>query len=210
MHNLPFDTVGIDADEVQALEDSYKALKAKFNIEIPGKTNLHINKFELFNNNQNSTIGGVLLINPPVNSCYLTFIRSFYAYSAGGRGGGSQNSSYYKNQAWAFVDLKKDFGRVLIRRETFTDRLMELVHPVEVKFADDKVFTHYFYVVANDNEKAIAAMTPDFRSIIKDYVNEGLVIEIVNYTLVIGNSNPITAGQTVYLAEIANKIAALS
>jgi len=210
MNNLPFDTVGLDANEVQRLEDSYKALKAKFNIEVPGKANLHINKFELFNNSQNLAVGGVLLINPPVNSCYLTFIRSFYANSAGGRGGGSQNTSYYKNQAWAFVDLKKDFGRVLIRRETFTDRIIELVHPVEVKFADDKIFTHYFYVVANDTEKAIAAMTPDFRSIIKDYVNEGLVIEIVNYTLVIGNINPITAVQTVYIAEIANKIAALN
>jgi hypothetical protein len=210
MHNLPFDTVGLDTDEVQALEDSYKALKAKFNIEVPGKANVHINKFELFNNSENSAISGVLLINPPVNSCYLTFIRSFYSYSAGGRGGGSQNISYYKNQAWAFVEMKKDFGRVLIRRETFTDRIMELVHPVEVKFTDDKVFTHYFYVVANDHEKAIEAITQDFRNVIKDNLNDDLVIEIVNYTLIVGSIKPITPELTIYLAEVANKIALLN
>jgi hypothetical protein len=210
MNNYPFDTVGLDADEVQALEDSYKALKTKFNIAVPDKFNAQINKFELFNNDAKASVGGTLLINPPINTCYLLFIRSFYSSSAGGRGGGSQNIQYYKNQAWAFVNLKNDFGRVLIRRETFTDRILELIHPVELKFAEDKAFSHQFYVVTNDKEKAASAMTQTFRDTIMGIDMNDLTIEIVNNTLIIGNSNAITPQRTVYLAEAASKIAAVN
>jgi hypothetical protein len=190
---------------VQALEDSYNALKTKFHIALPGNVDLHINKFELFNNSPDASICGTFLINHPANDCYISFIKIHYRYTAG-----RSTVDNFKCQAWAFVNLKKDFGRVLIRRETFTDRIMELVHPVEVKFADDKIFTHYFYVVANDHEKATAALTEDFRNVIKENVNEGLVIEIVNYTLIIGSIKPITPELTIYIAAIANKLASIN
>src|SRR6187402_3700876 len=155
MTNLPFDTVGIDADEVSALEKTYALLQSKFKLVLPGKVDLHVNKFELFNNNPDTVIGGSFIINTPKNTSYLTFIKNHFSVSAGSRGGGSQNLEYDKYQVWAFVTLSKDFGRVLIRKKTFTDSMLEIVNHVELKIDDDQQFNSKYHVVANDKQKAI-------------------------------------------------------
>jgi hypothetical protein len=209
MHNIPFDTVDLDAGEVQALEDTYKALKAKFNISLPDDSNQHINKFELFNNT-GSRLGGTLFINQPAISCYLNFVKNKFSYSVGGRGGqGGQIFSYDKYQAWAFVTLDRDFGRIVIRRETFTDKILEIVHPIELKFKDDRLFNEYFYVVTNDKEKAAAAMTPAFRKIIVEMMYKDFVIETIGSTLVIRGNQPIDPEKVINMTEFASKIAEL-
>ncbi|MDB5007892.1 MAG: hypothetical protein JWQ84_2163 [Mucilaginibacter sp.] len=207
MKSFPFDTINLEADEVQALEDTYRALKAKFNIGIPDNTDHFLNKFELFNNNPETKLGGTLFINYPQINCYLNFVKSSYSYSSGGRGGnGGQNFEYDKYQIWAFVTLNKDFGRVLIRPETFADRILEIFHPTELKFPEDKLFSGNFYVVANDPEKAEASITSDFRNVIIDMMYKDFVIEIINQTLVIRTNQPVNAEETVHLAEFASKI----
>jgi hypothetical protein len=203
MKNLPFDTINLGADDVQALEDSYKALKAKFNIGLPD-SNTHLNKFELFNNEPEASISGTFLINYPATNCYLNFVKIHYNYSVG-----RSQVKNYKCQAWAFVILKRDFGRVLIRRETFADRVLEVVHHTELKFKDDKQFSDKFYVVTNDVTKATAAMTSDFRTAIMSAQNTNFVIEAINDTLVIRNNQPVNQQDITYLAEFASKIAAL-
>jgi hypothetical protein len=209
MHNFPFDTVDLDANEVQTLEDTYTALKAKFSITLTSDGDASLNKFELFNNN-GAKIGSTLYINHSDTACYLNFVKSRFSYSYGGRGGkGGQSFVYDKYQVWAFVALSIDFGRVLIRKETFTDRVLEIVHPIELKFRDDKVFSQYFYVVANDVEKAKAAMTPDFRNLLANQMYKDFVIEIIGNTLVIRNNQPINPEVTVHMAELASKIASL-
>ncbi len=207
MKDLPFDTVGIDAEEVSTLEQTYKLLNAKFNTMLSSNVNMHVNKFELFSNNPNTVIGGSLIINAPKNTCYLTFMKNHFSVSAGGRGGGSQNLEYNKYQVWAFVMLSKNFGRVLIRRKTLTDSILELVNHVALKIEGDQQFNSKYYVVANDRENAKAGLTPELRSVIMSIKNKELIIEIVNDTLVIGNAAPINPEVIAYLAEVANDIA---
>jgi hypothetical protein len=203
LENLPFDTVSLAADDVQALEDTYKALKAKYNIGLPD-ANSHINKFELFNNEQEANVSGVFLIDYPATDCYLNFVKIRYQFTSG-----RSRMDYLKCQAWAFVNLKKDFGRILIRKETLTDKVLELVHHTELKFSDDKVFSSNFYVATNDTDKALATLTPDFRDVIKNNMYANFVIEIVKDTLVIRNNQPIDPEQTIELVELASKLAAL-
>jgi len=203
MHNLPFNTVSLAADDVQALEDAYNALKAKFKIGLPDSKS-PINKFELFNNGQAESVSGTLLLNSPATDCYLSFVKVRSQFTAG-----RTHLDYLKCQSWAFVDLKHDFGRVLIRRETFTDKVLQLVNHIELKFKDDKVFSSNFYVVTNDAGKANAAITQGFRDVIKDNMYSNFVIEIIGNILVIRNSQPVDTEQTVNLAEFACKIAAL-
>ncbi len=71
MTNFPFDTISLDADEVQALEDTYNALKTKFKMAIPNNADQFVNKFELFNNNPTAKLGGTLFISYPETNCYL-------------------------------------------------------------------------------------------------------------------------------------------
>jgi len=213
MLNLPFDTVGLDADEVDALDDVYKAITAKFSISPESEADPQIHKFDLINCNEDSyhhsdiSLGGVLKINHTAHECCLVFIKiRYYTTNRASRGEGLDD---YRYKAWGYVNLKKDFGRVLIRRETFTDKVLSIIHPVELEFEDDKAFSRKFYVVANDPDKAFAAMNFDFRNVIMDIKNENMIIEIVNNTLIIGNNYWLDTDEIVYTAEIAAKIASL-
>jgi hypothetical protein len=58
-------------------------------------------------------------------------------------------------------------------------------------------------------KKASAAMNWNFRNVIMEINDEDIVIEIVNDKLIIGNNKWPDAEQTVYIAEIAGKIASL-
>ena len=95
----------------------------------------------------------------------------------------------------------------LIRPETLTDKLIELVHPVELDFDDDKAFSDTFYVLVNDRYKAESAMNRDFRNVVMDMRHEDVVIEIINHTLIIGNRKPVMPETTLKLAEFVARTA---
>jgi hypothetical protein len=202
LEKLPFDTTDIDADDVQALEDTYKSLRSKFKVGLTEDDTFDLKKFDAFSNNQDIAVGGSLLINHPESGCYLTFVKVRTQISSG-RG---LPINYYKYQVWASATLRNDFGRMIIRRETVVDKILNLVHPTELHFKDDPAFSRKFNVVADDKEKAGRAMTKAFRNTLMEIKANDFVIEIVNSTLVVGNVLPIDAKQTVYLAEFASKL----
>jgi hypothetical protein len=202
MDKLPFDITNIDADDAQALEITYEALKAKFKIAITEDSIVDIKQFNIFGNYNDISVGGTLLINHPESGCYLAFVK-VKTYIPNGRG---PAIDYYKYQVWALATLRNDFGRMTIRRETVVDKILNLVHPTELQFKDDPSFNKKFNAVANDKVKASRAMTKAFRNILMEIKENDLVIEIVNSTLVIGNMQPVDPRQTIYLAEVASKL----
>ena len=209
MEKLPFDITNIGADDVQALEDSYKALRSKFRVGIVDDYAFDLTKFDVFSNYNDISVGGNLLINHPESGCYLLFVKVLTNLS----NAHAQSFFYYKYQVWALATLRSDFGRMIIRRETMADKILNLVHPTEMHFKDDLAFNRKFNVVADDREKAASAMTKAFRNALMNIKTDDFVIEIVNSTLVIGNIQyelgnvqPIDPKQTIYLAEIANKL----
>jgi hypothetical protein len=202
MENLPFDITDIDADDVQAHEDSYKSLRSKFKVSLTGDDTFDIRKFDAFSNYKDISIGGSLLINHPESGCYLTFVK-VRSEIKNGRG---PALNYYKYQVWASATLRSDFGRMIIRRETVIDKVLNLIHPTEMSFKDDPAFNKKFNVVADDKAKAVPAMTKAFRNVLMEIKADDFFIEIVNSTLVIGNILPVDPKQTVYLAEVASKL----
>lgn len=204
-NELPFDLVSLGADDVQALEDTYKALRAKFSVSLSDNSDIHLKQFDLFNTDPDKTIGGTLLINTPANNLHLAFLKIHYSYY-GLRS--ATRSDYYKYQVWAFINSNKDFGRALVRHETFNDRLVGLIHPCELAFKDDKPFDHKFYVVCNDEQKALLAMNFNFRNAVMD-MGDDMMLETAGHSIIIGNNMAVEADQTVRLAEFAYKIAAL-
>jgi hypothetical protein len=202
MDKLPFDTTNIDADDAQALEDTYEALKAKFKIAITEDDIIEIKQFDIFSNYNDISVGGTLLIDHPESGCYLTFVK-VKTHISNARG---LAMDYYKYQVWALATLRNDFGRVVIKRETVVDKILNLVHPTELHFKDDPLFNKKFNTVAGDKVKASGAMTKAFRNILMEIKANDLIIEIVDSTLVIGNIQSIDPRQTIYLAEVASKL----
>ncbi len=202
MEKLPFDLTGIDAEDVGALEASYQALRSRFKVAIAEDKTFNTRQFDAFNGYRNLSVGGSLLIGHPESGCYLTFVKVLTRIP-GGRG---EWLKYYKYQVWACVTLRNNFGRMLIRRETVVDKILDLVHPTEMHFKDDPVFSRKFCVIADDRGKASNAMTKAFRNILMETRADDFAIEIVGSALVIGNTHAIDPKGIVYLAEIAGKL----
>jgi hypothetical protein len=204
MEDIPFETVGLVADDVRALEHTYNTLKEKFNIGLPCSVKLHAKNFDLLDD-PNLAIESILPLPHPSNNCYLAFARAHIYYNP--RRGAGEIIDCYRYKVWGVITSKKDYGRTLIRRETFADRIVGLIHPVELTFKDDKVFDHRYYVVSNNPDKALPAMDWNFRNAVIDIIDEDIVIEMAENTLILGNNGWLDPEQAIKLAEAALKLA---
>ncbi len=202
--HLPFDTIGLCAEEVDRFYDTYKALKAKFQVETTGNIDFHLEQFEIFNSYLDINLRDSFVIKHLNNDSYVFFLETQTKnYGKGSIGDCTEH------QTWALAYLKHDFGRVIIRRETFADKIIELIHPVELDFAEDKAFSDTFYVLVNDHAKATNAINRHFRNAVMDIREDNFVIEIVEHTLIIGDRKPISPERAVFLAEFVARVSAI-
>ncbi|WP_295651798.1 hypothetical protein [uncultured Mucilaginibacter sp.] len=201
MKNLPFETMGLRAEEIQVLESTFVALANRYpSSSIKDRLVIPTEQFDCFNFYQKAEVVGEIT----VNGCYIILVN--VSYIAVGDKYGDRHID--ARQLWAVVKFKKDFGRILIRHETLADKITELIHPIELDFADDKPFSNKFYVVTNDKNKALLAMNWNFRNAVMDMPTDWM-IEIVGNDLIIYSSRLIDPVGSVALAEFAGKIASL-
>jgi hypothetical protein len=206
MDNYPFDTHGLGSDEIDRFNDTWLALKTKFDVQATGTIDFNLEQFEVFSGHENiRVIGSFVIKEDDNNDTYILFIESHTKT----RGTKTGVHAYYEYQTWAIAFLKCNFGRVLIRRETLADKIMELVHPIELDFDDDKPFSDTFYVLVNDHVKAAAAMNRNFRNAVMDIREDNFIIEISEHTLLIGDQKPMFPERAVYLAEFVSRVASL-
>jgi hypothetical protein len=203
MDFVPFDTVGLSLEGVDIFYKTYGALQAQFQLQVTGNINFHLEQFEVFKHSRNINIRGSFVIKQCDNDCYIFFIENTIKHVAI-NGHITENKEY---QTWALAYLKHDFGRILIRRETLADKIIELVHPVEIDFAEDKAFSDTFYVLANDYNKTIAGIDRNFRNAIMDVRCDDFLIELVEHTLLIGSHKPILPEKAIHLAEFIERVA---
>lgn len=199
--NYPFDTVGLNSETIDMFDETYKLLKSKFKIEHTGNIDFHLQDFEVFRRYKNVRLIGSYVIKHWGDNCYVLFIET--TLTVNDRHGVSHHTEY---QTWALAYMKKDFGRVMIRPETLADKLIELVHPVELDFDDDKAFSDTFYVLVNDRWRADTAMDRNFRNVVMDIRHEDVVIEIIDHVLVIGHRKQLSPEGSLQLADFVARI----
>lgn len=202
--NYSFDTVGLTSDQIDIFQETYEAVKVRFRIEPTGDIDFHLPDFEVFKGNTEVNLKGSFVIKNSRTDCYILFVEVYDVQRRGTKY--PHNAGYYEYQTWALAYLKKDFGRVLIRPETLVDKLIELVHPVELDFEDDKAFSDTFYVLVNDRWKADIAMDRNFRNVVMDMRHEHVVIEIIDHTLIIGHGRPVSPDASLQLAEFVVRL----
>lgn len=204
--NYSFDSVGLGSDIIDKYDDIYKLLRSKFSAEPTGNINFHLENFEVFKGCTNVNVKGSYVIKNTRSDSYMLFVET-HQVKRNSLPSESPRYDHYEYQTWGLAYLKKDFGRVLIRPETLADKIIELVHPVELDFDDDKAFSDTFYVLVNDRSKANISIDRNFRNVVMDMRHEDIVIEIINHTLIIGYRRPITPDSSVKLAEFVARIA---
>ncbi len=203
--NYPFDTVGLTSDQIDIFQETYEALKARFRVELTGDINFHLPDFQVFKGYAGVNLKGSYVIKGARTDCYMLFVEvENLLKSAAKTTTGLYSVMEY--QTWALAYLKKDFGRVMIRPETLVDKLIELVHPVELDFDDDKAFSDTFYVLVNDRWKADIGMDRNFRNVVMDIRHEDILIEIIDHTLIIGHNRPVSPEASVLLAEFVVRL----
>jgi hypothetical protein len=202
MDNFPFDTVALTSDIIDQYNDTYEVLKAKFGIQLTNDINFQMEQFEVFRRYINVNIRGSFVIKQDDNNdCYIIFVETISRVNA--KYGMVDVPKY---QVWGIAYVKRNFGRMLIRRETLADKIIELVHPVELDFEEDKPFSDTFYVLVNDREKATQAIDRNFRNAVMDIRVDNFIVEVVEHSLIIGNYDPISPQKTVHLAEFITRI----
>lgn len=212
--DLPFNTVGLQGSEVDTLKETYESLRKKFTVDISCTEKLDLNNFDVLKwyqdpiHHNDFNEGGLLKISTPLNECYLVFLKIRHYFT--NRAAIGEGIDYYNYQAWALVRQKKDFGRALIRKETFTDRILSIIHPQELEFSDDKPFDRKFYVVANEPEKAKNAMNFNFRNALMGIELGNFCIEANDKELLIGINDWLCPDHALRATEIACKLASLS
>jgi len=202
MDNYAFDTINLTSETVDLFQDTYTLLQEKFDIQPTGDIDFHLEDFELFRNHTAVNVRGSFVIKNSRTDCYILFIETGYAGTPAAR----ISTTHKEYQTWGLAYLKHDFGRVLIRKETLADKIIELVHPVEIDFHEDKAFSDTFYVVANDFNKAYANINRDFRNSVMDVRQDDFLIEIADHTLIIGDRKPVFPGRAVHLAEFVTRL----
>ncbi len=205
MPDYPFDTVGLGSDQIDIFLETYTALKNRFNIQQTGDIDFHLEDFEVFKRYFNVSLRDSFLIKQSGCSSYILFTENDIRLPHN-KSGVTELREY---QTWALAYLKRNLGRVLIRPETLVDKIIELIHPIEIDFKEDKAFSDTFYVVANDYEKAIAGIDRNLRNAVMDVRENDFVIEIVEHTLIIGSKKPITPDNAVHLAEFVARVASM-
>jgi hypothetical protein len=203
MDFVPFNTVGLTTSDFDDLYQTYNTLKKKCNIHLTGNIDFHLNDFEAFKPYKDTNLRGSFVIKGAKTDCYILFVEN--SYLARGIKTGDLHDKV--QQAWAIAYVKQDFGRVLIRRETLADKILELVHPIEIDFAEDKPFSDTFYVLANDEKKANTAINRTFRNAVMDIRADNFVIEVIEHSLLIGNSETLSPEKTIHLAEFIERVA---
>jgi hypothetical protein len=115
------------------------------------------------------------------NPTCVSFIKAQFVYST--KSGPATRTSM---QAYVFVTLSRDYGHLVIKKETLRDKLNELFQPLELDFEDDKQFSRRFYVLAKDKEKALYLITQDLRDELKK-MRPDVYIEVINNVMMIAN-----------------------
>ena len=202
MENYPFDTHGLSAEVTERYYNTYQALKEEFKIQPTGHIDFDLPQFEVFKNCKDINLRGSYVIKQDCGDSYILFIEVHYKLPEA-----KHLAHHTEHQVWALAYVKHNFGRALIRRETLTDKILELIHPLELDFKEDKAFSDTFYVVVNDHFKASGGMDRDFRNAVMDIRDNDFIIEIVDHTLIIGNYDPIIPEKSIHLAEFVARVA---
>ncbi len=89
-----------------------------------------------------------------------------------------RSSSNSENYIICYFEIKESLGHVMIRPETFEDKINEFFSKAEIDFDSNPKFSNKYYMLSNNEVQTETNISTNFLSIIEEYDN--LHIEINN------------------------------
>lgn len=203
MKSLPFDTIGLTDYEEKTLLETCNKLGLKFKISFDGHLNLYFPDYDLFKNYTHIFQREILEVSTQKFECYLLLLQLQYPRI---------EQKYAKNPALEYqyygsVKVNRDFGHVLIRRNTFLDKIYEIFKPIQLTFKDDNDFNRKFYVLTKDKAKAKSAMDTKFRRAVLNLNVDNIFIEIVNHQLLVGSKTIMDSNNALQFVKFMKSVA---
>jgi hypothetical protein len=135
MDKLPFDTKGLTNGTIDNFTDLYATIKNGFNLHATGHINFCLEEFEAFRNCIEVNLRASYVLKNERSDSYLLFLETRHNPVSEKD---ETAKDFYLYHTWALAYLKKDFGRVVIRPETLRDKIIELIHPIELDFSEER------------------------------------------------------------------------
>jgi hypothetical protein len=193
------DITGLNPAETILFADFYNKVSKKYDVEIDDDVEIPLNKLALFRNYNSYAYQQSIRIKEGSENAFITILQVEYSTT----GVRYSRHSVLEFQVWSFCFLPKKFGNIVIRPETFRDKLIEFFQPLEMNFPDDHEFCDNFYVLAKDQQKAQALFNSKFREEVKSLQLKSFSIEILEDFLIMGTNKSLGNEDTIALAEFA-------
>ena len=189
-------------DEEMVLE-TIDELKSKYSVEEAGGPIAQLDAFHLLSNFASAREYRTFRVARQSAATYVSFIQLQSAYSTKS---GPAIRTYM--QAYVFVPLSRNYGHLVIKKETLRDKLNELFQPLELDFEDDKEFSRRFYVLAKEKDKALYLLTPNFRDELKK-IHPDVYIEVINEVMMIAKEHGAADASLFELIDLGFTISAI-
>lgn len=201
-NKYPFFTAGLSSEEIENFLETYNTLQKEFNATFIEPSVFDFKEWFIEKDYHESEIWETIQLKPSDANCLLHYVSIRNIYT--GIKGGSHSVSEFR--CWGTSLLRRDFGHVLIKHETFSDKLKELITPLELDFPEDKTFSKKFYVLAKDRTKAELAINSSFRTLLLDLKLKDILIEIKGHKLVIASKTLLNSETALKLAVFIDKV----
>ena len=179
---------------LQPFLSNYNLLSAKETEETMVQN--HLSSFDSYQEYTMIVISETVKLVKNHNQSFLSLLNINYSFKGRKIPQNTQEECVY--EVIGLAELRKDYGRVLIRPETIADKIAEIFEHVELDFNTDKEFSRKYYVLSNNESKFRMQVTTPFLNCIAKFDN--LEIEINGTILIVRTRKP-------FSSEIAKSIA---
>ncbi len=189
MDKLSIDLRFLEYEEQEEIELILNSLQEKFTLSLDEDFKFNLKKYKLFGEYDEVD----LLCAFKLEGGHLDYRLTLYNVGN-------------EIQAWGIATVKKDFGHVLITKETFVEKLMDWIQPMDFDFEDDPEFSKHTFVVAKDKLKATLAMDRELRNNILNIERPDFLIEIINTKLIFGNKKKVSLESMISCIQFFNSL----
>jgi hypothetical protein len=162
----------------------------------------HLSSFDSYQEYTMIVISETVKLVKNHNQYFLSLLNMNYSFKGGKTPQNSQEECVY--EVIGLTELRKDYGRVLIRPETIADKIAEIFEHVELDFNTDKEFSRKYYVLSNNESKFRMQVTTPFLNCIAKFDN--LEIEINGTILIVRTRKPFSYEITKLIADFISEI----
>jgi hypothetical protein len=126
------------------------------------------------------------------------------SYSIKSRRSPQSEQSFSEYEIFGIAELRKDYGQVLIRPETISDKISDVFIHTDVDFDLDEEFSRKYYVDASDEDKLRLRITPAFLRTYRNF--NGIEAEISGNILMARLRKQFTVENGLFIAKFLAEI----